>query len=153
MGAWRTFVCGLGLALVPTSSGCVSASLASAAASSAAAAPLVAVLPITLALDGILLGLAGASMAPAPPSQGNYANYGWKDPDDWVAQCEGPLHCPEHRHFVCSGSPGNCECHCEVTPPACVPGLPVETARIACGDKPPAPARTKEPPGKPVAAR
>lgn len=36
----------------------------------------------------------------------------WDDPDDWIAECDGPILCGEHEHFSCTGTPGDCFCDC-----------------------------------------
>jgi len=82
-----------------------------------------ALLPLTLTFDAIHLGILSAgsgrrSSAAAPPAN---PMVGWQDPDDWVGSCAGPLFCPDHKHFVCTGTPDACACECEVT-------LPPETA-------------------------
>jgi hypothetical protein len=127
------------LSCAPLSAGCLSSGVAGAAASSAAAAPVAVLLPLTLTFDAILLGLLGARASPpaAPSSLPGSGLAGWSDPDDWVADCRGPILCAEHQHFLCSGMPGDCDCACEVTPPACAPAIPEEATAIACEARPP----------------
>jgi hypothetical protein len=106
--------------------------------------PVAALLPISITFDALLAALARAGSSSQPGPGVSYAAYGWRDPDDWVAKCEGPILCEKHRHFVCTGAPGNCECHCEVTPPTCVPGIPEDASGVACTPAPPpAPPRDK----------
>jgi hypothetical protein len=143
--AWRRYVL---VSALLASSGCVSSAVAGAAASTATSAPVVALLPFTLTLDALLLALLGATQAPAPAPSG-YGARGFEDPGDWVASCEGPLFCPKHRHFVCTGKRRACECHCEITPPTnCVPAIPEDGTSVACQQAPPA-----APPRGQVAAR
>ena len=54
-----------------------------------------------------------ASPGTLPPPPAPSYRY-WSDPDDWVADCAGPLLCDPHETFVCEGGPGDCACHCEI---------------------------------------
>ena len=76
-------------------------------------------LPFTLTFDALNFGIASALRRDR--SRGTAPTYNpaadWHDPDDWVVTCEGPLLCPEHRHFVCTGEAHACTCVCVVTLP------------------------------------
>ena len=46
------------------------------------------------------------------PANAPLANRYWDDPNDWVADCDGPMMCGDHEHFSCAGTPGDCYCDC-----------------------------------------
>jgi hypothetical protein len=102
--------CALLIALGATNTGCTTAMLVQSAADEPA---VLAALPFTLLIDafGAALGVKPSRATTPPPA----APIHWDDPDDWVAACAGPLHCPDHRHFVCEGVPGDCNCDCVVS--------------------------------------
>ena len=52
---------------------------------------------------------AGSSTPPPDPSL-----LSWEDPDDWIAECEGPSLCRAPESFVCYGEPGDCHCACSM---------------------------------------
>ena len=99
------------------STGC--AAIAKAAASDPAA--LAVILPLAI---GAEIARAAAKRENAKPSNGMLtvtpggatanplAFRDWRDPDDWVAACDGPMLCGDQEHFQCSGEPGNCYCDC-----------------------------------------
>ncbi|MBW2452936.1 MAG: hypothetical protein JRI68_00400 [Deltaproteobacteria bacterium] len=101
----------LGL-LVETTGGCATASLLEMGDARA-----LMFLPLTLTFDALSFGIASAGRRPRTAPQPAYSMSTWQDPDDWVATCEGPLFCPDHKHFVCTGEPDACSCLCEVTLP------------------------------------
>jgi hypothetical protein len=93
-------------------------------------------LPFAIALDTIFaaIGSAGSSSPQPGVYQAPRGNLYWNDPGDWVADCEGPLFCPEHREFVCDGGPGSCSCSCVVSEPD--PNADCIPARLAQRLKP-----------------
>jgi hypothetical protein len=103
----------LGL-LIEATGACATASLMRSGDASA-----LMLLPLTLTFDAIHLAIASALGGKGNRGAGPVINpaLGWHDPDDWVATCEGPLLCPEHRHFQCTGQPHECTCSCVVTQP------------------------------------
>jgi hypothetical protein len=72
-------------------------------------------LPLTLPLDFAALLAASAMKGSSSGSSGatvSYSAYDWKDPNDWVADCAGPVLCQEGARHRCTGSPGACQCDC-----------------------------------------
>jgi hypothetical protein len=135
---WRRIVVAGQLAiLLAAPSGCLSQAVINSAGSHPET---LALLALTLPLDAIGAAIAAAGkgsnsssntsaaggtggLAPTP-----YLTAG-RDPDDWRGACSGPVVCSSHEHFVCEGSPGDCECACVITQapaPACVPATPYE---------------------------
>ena len=52
------------------------------------------------------------SVSVPTPANAPLAYRYWEDPNDWVAECDGPMLCSEHEHFSCTGTPGDCYCDC-----------------------------------------
>ena len=87
------------------SSGCIS---------SAADPRAFVLLPLTLPLQ-LAFGAAASGLASGSSSGGtgvSYSAYNWKDPNDWVADCTGPILCEEGARHRCTGVPGACQCDC-----------------------------------------
>lgn len=108
-GRLRAAMLALGLTATMTGTGCTVAVLEASAKDPTA----LAFLPV--ALIGDLIGAAidggggGATAVAADPRHRH-----WQDPDDWVGSCDGPLMCPPHKVFACSGASGDCYCECVV---------------------------------------
>ncbi len=106
-------VTGSAIALAMLTSGC--AALAKAAAFDPAA---LAMVPVALAAQAITAAgredqtPSNGMINVLPNSFGPQSSRDWDDPDDWVAECDGPMLCSEHEQFACSGVPGDCFCDC-----------------------------------------
>jgi len=78
-----------------------------------------AALPFALIGDAVMYGLkakaASGSVTIAPQSGPSLVS--WRDPDDWVADCDGPTLCANYEQFECRGVPGDCSCWCVVSAP------------------------------------
>ncbi len=107
-GRLRAAMLALGLTGLGTT-GCTAAVINAGAQDPAA----LALLPVALIGDviGMALGDDGGS-DPVVAAAPNHRH--WQDPDDWVGSCDGPLMCPSHKLFACSGAPGDCHCECVV---------------------------------------
>lgn len=70
-----------------------------------------AALPFALVGDLIAAAASGGSSASAPPDPSLLS---WEDPDDWIAECEGPSLCHAPESFVCYGEPDDCHCACSM---------------------------------------
>ena len=105
-----TLVLGLG------STGCTAAVLQGAAGSGQPT--MLAALPFALIGDAVMYGLKGQTrggVTVKPQSRPSLVS--WRDPDDWVGECDGPTLCADYQHFECRGVPGDCSCDCVVTRP------------------------------------
>jgi hypothetical protein len=107
---WVTTTMGA-LAICVASSGCISQAVMNSGDPKA-----LVLLPLTLPLDLGLAALTGGanlrnvSMSGPTPAYNGMRD--WVDPNDWVADCAGPILCPEGAQHRCTGTPGACSCDC-----------------------------------------
>jgi len=100
------------MTMAQASSGCTAAVVQAGAEEPT----VLALLPLAFLGDLLQLGIRGSSGGATSTVARTVGN--WRDPGDWVGACTGPLTCPLHQVFECTGVPGDCSCQCVVISPS-----------------------------------